>query len=83
MEPRQQFFSALWDYAVRIRDGYLSVEQAQRMSLKERNAKAKELRRQGYRVKCFTMPNQLRQYWGFGDPCGLSCTVYGINITEL
>lgn len=61
-------FSRLWD-------GY----DTDKLARQARNKIAKELRRAGYIVHCFTLANQLKQYESFGVPDGRSCTVYALQ----
>ena len=54
---------------------YPSNEEAK----KARDAKAKVLRAQGFRVKRWTLPNQLRPYAGLGVPDGRVGNVYYVD----
>ncbi len=76
----QRSYAALWDYADEIRTGRMSIIEANKLCLKERNTEAKRLRQQGQRVSCFTLSGQMRQYWGLGDPCGLVCPAYYLTV---
>jgi len=67
----QKDYSRLWD-------GYETDKDA----LKARNAEMKKLRSQGYIVKGWTLPNQLKPYDSLGHPNGGICNVYMINIKE-
>lgn len=71
---------ALWEYAQDIRDGGLTIAQAEQACKDEINLLYKIAKKEGRKASRFTLRGQLRQYWGFGDPCGLTCTVYGLNI---
>lgn len=62
-------FSRLWD-------GFATDKDA----LKARNAKLKELRKAGKKVRGWTLPNQLKKYDGLGQPNGGVCNVYLITI---
>lgn len=73
-------FGALWVFAEEIRSGEMSVEQASKLCMKKAAAEAKEQRKQGRKASRCTLRGQLRQYWGFGEPCGLTCTVYMVNV---
>ena len=73
-------FGALWDYAEEIRTGTMSVEQASKLCMKKASATAREQREQGKKASRCTLRGQLRQYWGLGVPCNLSCTVYVVNV---
>ena len=61
----QHSFSRLWD-------GYKTDKEA----MQARNKLAKELRRQGKIVRCFTLSNQVKPYDGFGIVNGGTCSVY-------
>lgn len=65
----QLSFSRLWD-------GYTTDNEAKAA----RNAKAKELRAQGKQVNAWVLRNQLKKYDGLGQPNGLSCNVYMLNV---
>ena len=43
---------------------------------------AKVLRRAGHKVRCSTLRGQHREWWGWGVPCGITCTVYRVEIVE-
>ena len=76
----QKTYGALWDYAQEIRAGRLTVAQATIYCLSDRNREAKALRKQGFKVLCGSLPNQLRPYWGWQDPCGLICNCYMLTV---
>lgn len=76
----QMSYAALWDYATEIRNGQMTVAQATKLCLRQRNEEAKRFRQQGRKVICSTLSGQLRQYWGLGEPCGLTCPAYYITI---
>ena len=65
----QYGFSTLWD-------GFATDKDA----LQARNKMAKEYRKQGRRVKCFAMRNQIRKYSGLGESDGGCCTVYLVDV---
>lgn len=67
----QLSFSRLWD-------GYATDKDA----LKARGNRVKELKQKGYRVKCFTLHNQMKKYDGLGEYNGGCCNVYMINFEE-
>jgi len=73
-------YAALWDYAKEVEYGTLTVAQAEKLCRAERNRVAKARRSAGEKVRTFVLRNQTREYWRFGEPCGLSCTVYGLQI---
>ena len=68
----QRSFSRLWD-------GYASDKEA----LLARNREAKMLKQAGARVRCFTLPNQIKKYDGLGQPNGGVCNVYFIDYGPL
>lgn len=76
----QQSFSRLWgnpwENSTREKRVYQSDDEAK----KARDAHYRELLKEGYRAHRETLKGQLRKYWGLGDPCGESCTVYYITI---
>ena len=46
-----------------------------------RDIEAAVLKAFGYKVRKHTLRGQVRQYWGWGEPCDRSaCTVYRITI---
>lgn len=47
-----------------------------------RNKKAKELKSQGHKVKCWILKNQLKKYSGLGQPDGRVRDVFMLNIIE-
>lgn len=64
----QHSFSRLWD-------GYESDDAAK----KARDARYREMKKEGRNVKRFSLANQLKKYDGLGQPNGSSCPVYYIN----
>lgn len=60
----------------------LSRDEAQKLALRERNVKLKELKAQGKRASGFTLRNQLRQYAGLGISDGRIRNVYYIQSEE-
>lgn len=78
----QKTFGALWDYAEQIESGRLTLEQASKYCRHLRDEAYRQARKFGRQATRFSLSNQLRQYWRFGVPCGLSCTCYGVNIQE-
>ena len=57
---------------------YASDEAAKR----DRDDLAKVLRTAGHKVRCSTLPSQIREWWGWAIPCGITCTVYRVEIVE-
>lgn len=55
---------------------------AHKAALKARNAQAKMLKAQGFKVTTFSLPNQLRTVGGIGSghpEISLMCNSYGLN----
>jgi hypothetical protein len=78
----QHTYAALWDYARQIESGEMTVEQAEALCKAERDRVAKAQRSTGRKARSFTLRGQLREWWRFGVPCGLSCTVFCVNIAD-
>ena len=76
----QTSFGALWDFAFQIRNNEMTIKAASEACKKLAAAEAGRWRRLGCKVRRWSMPNQVRPYWGLGKPCGLSCTVYMLDI---
>lgn len=72
----QESFSTLWGSRTNGISEYATDADAKAA----RNAKLRDLRKQGIKCKGWALRNQIRQYWSFGNPCGDSCTVYMISI---
>jgi len=64
----QESFSRLWD-------GFNTDKEAKAA----RDARAKELKTQGYLVYRFRLTNQLKKYSGFGQPDGRLCNCYYVE----
>lgn len=64
----QKAFSRLWD-------GYETDKEA----IAARNKEAKELRKNGHTVTCFTLRDQLKKYDGLNSPNGGVCNVYFLD----
>lgn len=79
---KQESFSPLWEFENEIRNGELTLKEARNKCQELRNKKAKKLRKSGFTVKCFTLRNQLREYWEMGIPCELSCDCFFLNCYE-
>lgn len=45
-----------------------------------RNKLAREMKKQGNKVRCWTLANQLSKYSGFGQPDGRSGNVYKLDV---
>ena len=67
----QLSYSRLWD-----------KYETDKLAMQARNKRAKELRKHGHDVQCFSLPNQLKQYESFGVPDGRSCSVYMLQYQE-
>lgn len=64
----QESYSRLWN-------GY----ETDKAAIAARNKRAKELRKEGYKVSCSRLTDQLKKYDGFGIPNGGVCHVYYLN----
>jgi hypothetical protein len=64
-------FSRLWDDYETDKEAMIA-----------RNKKAKELQIEGFKVRCWTLRNQIKPYNGIGQPNGLSCNIYMIDIAD-
>lgn len=67
----QHSFSRLWDGFVTDKD-----------AMRARNKLAKGYREQGKRVRCFTLPNQMKKYDGLGQYNGGCCSVYFCDVAD-
>jgi len=67
----QKSFSRLWD-------NFPTDKEA----MQARNIEAKRLKGEGYKVRCFSLPNQMKKYDGLGQYNGGVCTVYFIDIAS-
>ena len=47
-----------------------------------RDAFAVVERRKGHKVRCHSVRGQRREFWGWQDPCGITCTVY-VAVVEI
>lgn len=83
-------FSTLWGLKMR---GYLStadVEATENSTPFSSDEAARAyrdevyvaLKKAGHPVKRSTLRGQVRSYWSMGVPCGHSCTVYYIEVTN-
>lgn len=79
MAFNQLSFGALWDFAEDIKAGTLTIAEAGERCKALAASKAKELKTAGWTVRRWTLRGQVREYWSFGNPCGLACTCYMIN----
>lgn len=75
-------YCAVWNFAEQIKDGSMSLTQANNRCKLLASDKARELGQLGYHVHRFTLRNQTRMYWAMGEYCGLSCTAYGVNASK-
>lgn len=65
----QESFSRLWE-------GYESDKAA----LQARNARLRDLRKDGRHCRGWVLRNQLKKYDGFGQPNGGICNVYYVTV---
>ena len=45
-----------------------------------RDAFAATMRKEGHKVRRSTLRGQRREFWGWQDPCGITCTVYVVTV---
>lgn len=78
----QESFGALFTepFASSIREGRMSVADASMKCKALRDELAREYKSEGRQIRSWTLSGQLRQYWGLGKPCGMTCTVYMLNV---
>lgn len=75
-------FSTLWGSPKEMATREHSVFEWDADAKAARDACYKELKLMGIKARRWTLRNQVRPYWGLGDPCGRSCTVYKITTAE-
>jgi hypothetical protein len=75
-------FSTLWgwqgDRATRNHRPFATDAEAKAF----RDQAYRDAKRQGLKARRWSNPNQIRQYWGFGDDCGEVCNVYYVTISK-
>ena len=83
MESGQEFFSPLKHGFRWTEDWYeFDDKPAHKASKKERDTRARDLRKQGYSVSCFTLRNQVRSKGGIGSGkphIEIVCHAYGLD----
>ncbi len=73
-------FSVLWgDEFERSSDDRL-VYADDAAARKARDDCAALAKSRGFKVRRSTLAGQIRQYWGWQNPCGASCNVYKMTI---
>ena len=83
----QQTFCPL-DYGFEFTADWYEFDRktASKKAMAERNAEAKKLRKDGWKVRCFSMPNQLVSRGGIGSGnlhIEEWVTVYGLNADKV
>ena len=63
-------------------DAGIARDIAHKEAAKERNAAARDYRKQGVKVLSWTLTNQLRPYKGLGQPDGTVRNVYMLNVAD-
>lgn len=73
-------YSTLWGLPTirATRDSRPFASDAEARAFRDRIAR--ELIAAGCKVRRTSLRNQVRPYWGFGEPCGEACTVYKLEI---
>jgi hypothetical protein len=59
-----------------------NAEQARKEALAARAIAVKEAKKQGFKTKCWTLTNQLRQYKSMGQSDGRVRSVYYLNLSK-
>lgn len=75
---RESYLSGRYEFSVWGNIDTATNEEAKAL----RNAKAKELRARGCKVRQWVLRNQLRQYAGFGQPDGRVGHVYYVTVLD-
>lgn len=57
-------------------------DEARKQALRERDAELRRLRKLGKRCYGFMLKNQLRKYWGLGQPDGRVRDVFYVSIHD-
>jgi len=76
----QRSYAALWDYADEIRTGRMSLREANDRCRQKRDSLARRAWLDGWATTCRDESGHTREYWGPGEPCGLSCPVYYLTL---
>jgi hypothetical protein len=77
----EQFsYAALWDFAQEIQSGIMTLENANAQCQSEAARLAKAKRKAGFKISRTTLKGQTREWWRLGEPCGLSCNMYIVNV---
>lgn len=76
---KTESYSVLWGYGNHRATRDYSPFKTNLEARQFRDAVYKEMRKRGIKARRYTLTGQVRQYWGFGDPCGHSCVVYELE----
>ena len=78
---KEYSFSVLWGDHFNRSDADHLVYADNEAARKARDDCAKLAQKRGFKVRRSTLSGQIRQYWGWAQPCGGSCNVYKFTIT--
>lgn len=76
----QYTFGTLWDFAKEIQAGEMTIKEGTDCCKKLAAEKKRELVKEGRKARRSTMRGQMREWWSLGNYCGLSCTVFVVNV---
>jgi len=79
---QQKSWWALSIYAAEIKSGSMTVVEGEAKCKQACDEFCRELKAKGIKYSRSIMRNQLKPYWGFGDPCGLSCKSWVVSWVE-
>ena len=75
-------FSRLWSTSVRPATENWTPFRTDEEARKYRDAAYYMFRKQGKKVSRSSLTGQMRKYWSMGVPCGDSCTVYYLTVSD-
>jgi hypothetical protein len=71
-------YSTLWGYGEKRATADFSPFKTDDEAREFRDALYYAMKKRGVKVRRSTLKGQIRQYWGWMEPCGHSCTVYNL-----
>jgi len=76
---KSESYSTLWGYGDKRASAEWSPFESDEQAKKFRDALYYGLKKKGVKVRRSTLKGQIRQYWGWAEPCGRMCTVYTLS----
>lgn len=73
---KRSSYSTLWGYGEKRATAEYSPFQTDDEARAFRDALYYAMKKRGVKVRRSTLKGQMRQYWGWGAPCGHVCSVY-------